>query len=336
MQDEFAIFGDRGERKEAVCTFCGARMSIEGLAPLQRILCPACDKEQIVPTTLGKYELVRFLGEGAMGRVYAAKDQGLNREVAVKILKSDFAETPKMWSLLEREAKAAGSLSHRNLVHLFNFGKVNGRPYLVMEMVQMGSVEDQFEEKGPLPESQLVKIAIDVMSGLLAASKIELLHGDIKPANIMLTEKGVAKVTDFGLARFRDDKTRVERWGTPYYIAPEKSQQLQEDFRSDMYSLGATLFHLATGTPPFMGKNVEKVIEKSIRGNTPHLKHCKSEITKPFSDVIHKMMRREPDDRFWSYEKAISCMENIHKGVYHPRDIRNPKRESIWNRLKRF
>jgi len=336
MQEELDIFERPGDPSAADCCFCGARMSIEGLAPLQRILCPACENEQVVPALIKHYKLVRFLGEGAMGRVYAAEDRSLSRQVAVKLLRSDFAETPKMWSLLEKEAKAAGSLSHRNLVHLFNFGKIRGRPFLVMEMVNMGSVEDVYIKEGPLPEAQLVSIAIDVMRGLNAANKIELLHGDIKPANIMLTDKGTAKVTDFGLSRFLDDRSKVERWGTPFYIAPEKSLQRQEDFRSDMYSLGATLYHLASGTPPYTGKDVEQVIEKSLRGLTPRLKHRMPELGKPFSDVIHKMMRRDPDDRFWSYEKAISCLENIQKGTYRPRDIRNPNWESIWSRIKRL
>ncbi|MEX2606954.1 MAG: serine/threonine-protein kinase [Kiritimatiellia bacterium] len=284
----------------------------------------------VVPAKLGNYQLYRFLGEGAMGRVYLARDPGLNRDVAVKILREDLNATPKMWTLLEEEAKAAAGITHHNVIHVYTMGKVLGRPYIVMELADHASLDDQMAS-GPIQEELAIQLAIDVMRGLDAAYRNRLIHGDVKPANILITSKGIAKVADFGLARFMKQGQEVERWGTPYYIAPEKSRQLSEDFRSDLYSLGATLFHALAGEAPFEGKSGEEVIAKSLKQNTPNLHKRHPEISSTLSELIYKMMQKNPDDRFGSYEQAIACFERLREGSYIPGMCnRLEKRKSLW------
>ncbi|MDA3873561.1 MAG: protein kinase, partial [Kiritimatiellae bacterium] len=262
MKSELLFQGHR-RQKTLACHECATSQDISSFTPLDPIFCPNCKTEMVVPAKLGNYNLYRFLGEGAMGRVYLARDPGLNRDVAVKILREDLNATPKMWTLLEEEAKAAAGITHRNVIHVYTMGKVLGRPYIVMELADHASLDDQMAS-GPVPEGLAIQLAIDVMEGLNAAYTNRLIHGDVKPANILITSKGHAKVADFGLARFMKQDQTVERWGTPYYIAPEKSQQLSEDFRSDMYSLGATLFHALAGEAPFEGESGEEVIAKSL------------------------------------------------------------------------
>lgn len=290
-------------------------LEISSFKPLDPISCPNCKTEMVVPAKLGKYDLYRLLGEGAMGRVYLARDAELDRDVAIKILREDLNATPKMWTLLENEAKAAAAITHNNVIHIYTMGKVLGRPYIVMELADYASLEDLMAQ-GPIDEALAIQVAIDVMKGLQAAYQQELIHGDVKPANILITQKGRAKVADFGLARFLKQGQEVERWGTPYYIAPEKSEQISEDFRSDMYSLGATLFHVLTGRAPFEGETGEEVIAKSLKLPTPKIQKQRPDLSPELSELINQMIHRDPDQRFWSYDQAITCFEKLQEGSY--------------------
>jgi len=246
---------------------------------------------------------------------HLARDTQLNREVAIKILRDDLNATPKMWTILEEEAKAAAGIAHRNVIQVFSMGKVLGHPYIVMELADHQSLENRMEA-GPIPEELAIQIAIDVMEGLDAAYANRLIHGDVKPANLLITSKGTAKVADFGLSRFLQEGQPVKRWGTPYYIPPEKARQVSEDFRSDQYSLGATLFHALAGTAPFEGEDGEEVIAKSLKKSTPKLHKVHPESSREISELIQKMMAKEPDDRFASYEQNIACFEQLRQGSY--------------------
>ena len=316
MKKDFLFQKYQKKSKELVCKECATVLDVGSFDPLDQIFCPHCKTEMIVPAHLGNYELYQFLGEGAMGRVYLAKDPHLKRDVAVKILREDLNATPKMWTLLEDEAKAAAGIAHPNVIQIYTMGKILGRPYIVMELADYSNLDDLIEKNGVIQEAMAVQIAIDVMRGLRAAYNHEMIHGDVKPANILITKKGNAKVADFGLARFLKQGQEVERWGTPYYIAPEKSERIREDFRSDLYSLGATLFHATIGRAPFEGKTGEEVITKSLKYNTPKLSILNPEISESFSELVYKMMQKEPDERFWSYEQAISCFEKLQDGTY--------------------
>jgi eukaryotic-like serine/threonine-protein kinase len=341
MNQQLLFSNRRLRNRQLPCHACGTVLDVSSFKPLDPIFCPNCKSEMVVPAKLGNYDLYRFLGEGAMGRVYQARDPDLDRDVAVKILREDLNATPKMWTLLENEAKAAAAITHNNVIHIYTMGKVLGRPYIVMELADYASLDDLMEE-GPIDEAMAIQIAIDVMKGLQAAYQHELIHGDIKPANILITQKGRAKVADFGLARFMKKGQEVERWGTPYYIAPEKSEQISEDFRSDIYSLGATLFHALTGRAPFEGNTGEELIAKSLKQSTPRIQKIRSELSPEISELVFQMLQKEPDDRFWSYDQAITCFEKLQEGSYRlgmcknlkkGENTRRPKRKSIFRRM---
>ncbi|MCH8512467.1 MAG: serine/threonine protein kinase [Kiritimatiellae bacterium] len=282
-------------------------MNVSGFQPLEFVQCPACDSRVLVPDLVDQFRLEDFLGQGAMGRVYLAVDQNLNRKVAIKVLRKAFASTPSMWSQLEKEAKAAAGINHDRVVQVYRLGKIKSRPYIVMELVDEPNLQE-IMKKAPLTESAACRIATDVMEGLEAARVTGLVHGDVKPANILVDEKGRAKIADFGLARFVTREQKVECWGTPYYMAPEKSRKKQEDFRSDLYSLGATLFHATAGRAPFEGKEGDEVIRLALKGPTPDLSQFRPEFSPRFCAGVYKMMRMNPDDRFQSYPEAISFM----------------------------
>jgi serine/threonine protein kinase len=271
----------------------------------------------VVPAKLGIYQLKKFLGEGSMGRVYLARDPGLERDVAIKILREDLNATPKMWSMLEEEAKSAAGIHHHNVIHIFTMGKVLGRPYIVMELATESTLEDLMRKR-PLSEEQAIQVGLDVLHGLQAAAANQLMHGDVKPANILVGPPGHTKIADFGLARFMREGQPVERWGTPYYIAPEKSQQIQEDFRSDMYSLGATLFHAVAGVAPFEGESGEDVIRKSLEDTAPELHDVAPSVSTGFSSCIRVFMAKDPDHRFATYEEAIRALECVQEGEFDP------------------
>lgn len=207
-----------------------------------------------------------------------------------------------------------------------------------MELALEESLEERMDET-PLSEAEAIQVGWDVLQGLQAAANNKLMHGDVKPANIMMGPPGYIKITDFGLARFIQEGQQVERWGTPYYIAPEKSQQLQEDFRSDIYSLGATLFHAVAGQAPFEGTTGDEVIQKSLNDPTPKLKDVAGDTSKGFSRVIEIMMARDPDDRFYSYSQVVHCFHHLKEGTFNYHSLRNLKPstpgvfQNMWGRV---
>jgi serine/threonine protein kinase len=318
------------------CPGCGLTLDVSGFQPLDPLICPECQHESVVPADIEQYRLKRLLGEGAMGRVYLAEDLNLQREVAIKILRKNLAETPRMWTMLEKEARAAAGIHHAHVVQIYSMGKTRGRPYIIMELVPNVNLETRMKSV-PLTEKETFTLGIEIMEGLKAATAKGLLHGDIKPANIILTLKGKAKVADFGLSRLIGREKTVERWGTPYYIAPEKSIQQQEDFRSDQYSLGATLFHCMAGQAPFEGETGEEVIQKSLTQPTPWLPDRCVGVSDACGDILYRMMQRDPEKRFPSYDSAIAAMRLALRGKYHPgkwEGARRMKSNTLLARLK--
>lgn len=323
--------GNPAQPVKTSCWACGSEVDLSGLAPLDFAACATCGERVLVPADMDQFRLTRFLGQGAMGRVYLAVDQTLNREVAVKVLRRAYFSSPKMWAQLEKEAKAAARVMHPRVVQVYRLGKSNNRPYMVMELVNHPTLETLMKA-GPISLDAVRRIAVDVMEGLRAAQATGLVHGDVKPANILVDERNHAKVADFGLARFIHREQSVERWGTPYYMAPEKARQEQEDFRSDMYSLGASLFHVMAGRAPFEGKTGDEVIELALRAPTPSLSEYRKDLPKVFSKIIYKMMEKHPDDRFVSYDEAIEAVRGGRPIPETRRGIRLP----FWMRVKSF
>ena len=213
----------------------GSEMCIRD-SPFSVVHCPSCGAELPVPAVLGNFVLFKTIGKGAMGAVYQGFDQTLKRHVAIKVILQTLGEDTVFVDNFIREAQALAALNHVNVVQIYSCGKEKGHPYIVMEMISGERLDDMMAKRGALNEKRVLEIALDVTNGLKAANEIGLIHGDIKPQNILIDQRGTAKVVDFGLARNVDAETdTAEIWGTPYYIAPEKARRQKEDHRADIY-----------------------------------------------------------------------------------------------------
>jgi serine/threonine protein kinase len=281
------------------CSSCGHEMNVEGRAPFSTVPCTACGTMLTVPVMLGGFLLLERMGSGGMGAVYRALDTALNRFVAIKVMKPALGEDAKLVESFIREAQAAAALNHPNIVQIYSCGQEQGQPYIVMELVSGGRMDKMFDRDRPMKEVDLLKIALDVAEGLKAADAAGLVHGDIKPENVLIDAAGTAKIVDFGLAQFVNaQKSRGEIWGTPYYISPERARGKPADHRSDIYSLGATLFHALTGQPPFDGNTPVDVVLARLKQPPPDLATVRPDLQVETVELINRMMEADPVRRF--------------------------------------
>jgi hypothetical protein len=260
------------------------------------------------------FVLLETIGIGGMGTVYKARDTLLDRFVALKLLRKDLGEGIDYAARLQQEARVAASVNHPNVIQVFSSGTDHGQFYLVMELVDHGSLDDLIEQKKRLPEELVLEAGIQVAKGLRAAYKKGLIHRDVKPANILFADEHTAKIGDFGLAGAAAEgaETRGEIWGTPYYVAPERLNNEREDFRSDIYSLGATLFHALSGRAPIEGETNSAITLRKLKSEPVDLNAVAPDVSAPTSDVFNRMIAPEPGKRFGSYDELVTELENAY------------------------
>jgi serine/threonine protein kinase len=261
-----------------------------------------------VPHQLSYFELQEEIGRGGMGSVWRAKDPTLDREVAIKVLRDERASDPKFVADFLQEARNAAAISHPNIAQVHLVGETGGQYYIVMELLYGHSLRQILETEGQLDEERALDIAIQVAVALRAAYKQRMIHGDIKPANIFITEDQGAKVLDFGLAKLANVEvtdTGGGIWGSPYYISPERVGQKAEDFRSDVYSLGATLFHALTGRPPFDAEDPAQLALKRLNEKPPLLRDINPKITIKTEQVVNKMLNKSILMRYLDYDALL-------------------------------
>jgi len=294
------------------CGWCETKVFIPGdLPPLGNVPCSKCGHPIMMPMMIRQFELRSVVGSGGMGTVYRAWDTTLERMVGVKLMRKELLTDQKALESFYREARACARLNHTNIVHIYAFDDWEGQSYLVMELADHGSLDARIEKLRLLPELDVLDIGIKIADALNMALKHDLLHRDIKPGNILFNADHEPKLIDFGLARKADVEHEVEdvTWGTPYYVAPEKIKREPETFLSDMYSLGATLYHAMTGHVPFEAPTVEEVIVAQVQTPLTPPNLVVPEITQPTSDALVKTMAKNPADRFLSYEEFIMALE---------------------------
>lgn len=290
------------------CPQCGTGVKLRVDDESGRKSCPHCG--YVLPSQIAHFKLLEVIGSGGMGTVYRGLDTSLERAVAVKVLREDFAKNRQFEENFLREARAAAALNHPNVAQTYSFGEQNGRYYLVMELLPNGSLDDRIEKERRVTEMEALDIGIQVAGGLRAAYERGLIHRDIKPGNILFAQDGSAKVVDFGLARFETKTLTASRdegiWGTPYYIAPEKVSDNKEDFRSDIYSLGGTLFHAIAGRAPFEAGTSTEVVLKHLRSPAVSLRAFAPDCTSQTAEVIGRMIKRDPSERHQSYDELLN------------------------------
>ena len=296
------------------CPNCDHVITVVGFEPFTPVDCPGCGEHYSVPQKLGQFLLFELLGKGGMGAVYRGLDISLKRYVAIKVMRNLVGDETQFVQDFLHEARAVAQFNHRNVVQIYSFGEEHGQPILAMELVAGGSLEDRIEAAEELDEVYILDTAIDVAEALKAGNKLGLCHGDIKPANILFSKKGEAKIVDFGLAWFVESQQMPgEIWGTPYYIAPERVRGKPADHRADMYSFGATFFHALTGHAPFEGDTAKDVVIKRLKNPAPDLRDLRPLVTEATSDVIERTLNVDPGKRYPTYTSLIDDLRRARK-----------------------
>lgn len=270
------------------------------------------------PPVIAGFELLSRVGRGGMGTVYRARQISVDRIVAVKILKPSLAQNHSFIARFSEEAKAAASLNHPNIVQAIDAGADGGYYYFAMEFVDGETFIRMIMREGIIEERRALEIARDVARGLGHAHLNNIVHRDIKPGNIMISREGVTKLCDLGLAQVRqevEDGRRGAAVGTPYYISPEQALgQLDVDCRSDIYSLGATLYRALVGQPPFNAPTKPEILKQHVSVPLPWPKDHNPELSENTCYVIAKMMAKKPEERYETPDELIEDIERVLAG----------------------
>jgi serine/threonine-protein kinase len=266
---------------------------------------------------LGDYQLLRLLGKGGMSQVYLAEQQSLQRKVAFKVLKSDLAEDESFVRRFHKEAQAAASLVHANIVQIHEVGCIEGIHFIAQEYVAGQNLSQYLSRHGALDAELATSILLQVAAALSLAGQQGIIHRDIKPENIMLAPSGEVKVADFGLARITADGERVDAtqvgitMGTPLYMSPEQAEGEQVDPRSDLYSLGVTCYHMLAGRPPFEGQTALSIAVQHLKRDPDDLLDLRPELPEQLTGIVHKMLNKDAADRFQSAGELLNELREL-------------------------
>ncbi|MHC4780186.1 MAG: protein kinase domain-containing protein, partial [Planctomycetota bacterium] len=314
-----------------VCRDCGRREIVAGGGEGEPS-CPDCagillPADQVKKTTfeaqeeegdplagmvVGGCRVEKKLGAGGMGYVYKARHLALNKPVAVKFLSEHISNEHAKKRFL-KEARTAARLDHANIVAVHDTGIDHGKHYIVMQFVEGESVSDRIKRDGPLPVMETLDIAVEAARGIAAAHHLNMIHRDIKPDNVMLDKGGAVKVADFGLAKDVTDASGItvsqQAMGTPHYMSPEQANDARSaDARADIYSLGATIYAMLAGTPPFTGSTPWAIISQHQNDPLPDIREKHPDVPAELSLALEKMMEKNPEDRFETMDDVIETL----------------------------
>jgi serine/threonine protein kinase len=281
----------------------------------------APELDPLIGTSIKDYVLVQVLGRGAMGMVYLARHPETGQQAAVKFLSGEFTTQPEFVNRFINEAAAAAALQHENIIHVYEAGQDDGTHFMIMEYVDGVDLGHYLETQEKVKESQVLPWLKQSALGLGYAHSCGIIHRDLKPANIMLTRAGLVKIADLGLLKNLDSDPDFSLTmsgtviGTPYYISPEQARDAKHvDPRTDIYSLGATFYHLTTGRPPFQGNSAAEIMAKHMSEPVMNPQRKNVALSDGFSDMLVKMLEKDPDRRFQSMDEIIQAVERLEKG----------------------
>lgn len=276
------------------------------------VACSACGFEFMARSRIDHFQILEQIAEGGTATVYKAVEVSSGGEVALKVMKEDARH--------EIQARAIAEIDHPNIVRIFEIGHALGGFYLAMEFLGGGSFDDWIQKRGPLDEATVLGVGIQVAEGLLASLARGLLHRDIKPANILFADSEMVKLVDFGLSAL----PLGEVWGTPDHIAPEKLAEQPEDFRSDIYSLGSTLFHALTGHPPYETDNVPLLELCILKNQRVDLQAAAPWLGARTIRAVERMMSLDPSRRYSSYGELIEGLRQALELARQPAPLTAP------------
>lgn len=313
----------QGEEKRVLkiaCWHCGQKLDLTELEPFSKINCPSCDVEIIIPKWFDNYLLEEPGGAGGMAVVYRALDLTLDREVAIKILNSDVASEEESKRIFLHEARTAATLNHYSVLPIYTCGESEKQPYIVMQYMDGCSLDEKLDEaKGKLPITDVIRWMRDIAEGLDNARRHGIIHHDVKPANIMLDKDGNVKIGDFGIAQAIHDVSSKEVveltrfWSSPHYVSPEKVNTGKEDYMGDIYSLGATFYHLITGYTPFDSEDLKSLFKMRLESDPADPRKFRPEIPESIALLIVSMLTRSVEFRP-SYRDIIHTLDHFIKG----------------------
>jgi len=271
---------------------------------------------------VSNYKIIEKLGRGGMATVYKAHELSLNRVVALKVLSSRLSEDAEYIKRFQREAQAAAKLNHPNIVQIYAIGEEKGIHYFAMEYIKGKSLADICKEKNTLLPAEAIAIIKPVAEALGEAHKAGLVHRDVKPSNIMIDASGRPKVTDFGIAYVSEAKTKLTQEGsiigTPEYLSPEQCEGKTVDARSDIFSLGVTLYEILSGKTPYQADTPVSTLMKIIKGNFLPLKEVNPNIPDPVVKVVEKMMETDPQKRYANIDELVDALTQVGQSLTQP------------------
>lgn len=292
-----------------------AKLVAGGLLTASQAKRLAPDLPSLLNQQIPGYQLLQKLGQGAMGTVFKARQVSMDRLVAVKILHPKWADNQEYLKRFFEEARLAAKFSSNNVVQAIDVFSAGGKHFFIMEYVEGVTLKEELGKGKVYPEKEAVEIVLQIAQALEHAHRRKLIHRDIKPANIVLTKEGVAKLADLGLARETTNQAlaKTEKGmtiGTPYYMAPEQVKSREDvDSRADMYSLGATLYHMVTGRPPFNYPNVKDVLKAHLEEELVPPDHRNTKLSSGLGEVVELMMAKKRNKRYPSPEGLILDLE---------------------------
>ena len=264
-----------------------------------------------------RYQIIKSIGEGGMANVYLAYDTILDRNVAVKVLRGDLSNDEKFVRRFQREALAASSLSHPNIVEVYDVGEDNGEYYIVMEYIEGKHLKNLLKKRGKLTLSEAVDIMLQITDGMAAAHDSYIIHRDIKPQNIMILENGLVKITDFGIAMAMNATQLTQTnsvMGSVHYLPPEQASGQGSTLQSDIYSMGIVMYELLTGELPFKGDNAVEIALKHLKEPIPDIREKLPNVPNSIYNIIKKATAKNPKNRYNDaremHEDLLTCLDD--------------------------
>jgi len=263
-----------------------------------------------------RYQILDLLGRGGMAEVFLADDTILKRKVAIKVIKAQYAKDEIFREQFLQEARSAGGLSHQNIVTVHDVGFINNRIYMIMEYVPGTDLYTYQHQKGGFSIREAVNFIIQACSGIGYAHRKGIIHCDVKPQNLIVTEDGTLKVTDFGIARFLSNVNPIDEekivWGSPQYFSPEQARGKITSYAADVYSLGVVLYQAVTGKLPFTGSTSKELMDKHINEAPPAPRSINPKIPIELEGVILRSLNKEPSTRYRNADQMGKLLENLY------------------------